>query len=228
MFACGHCIFGPGLDAAGAESPAAAPRGWGWGWGRGRARCVGLRCLQESCGSGAGPAGVGGCSTWGCGRACSREAVGPEPRSCLSQRGGCRGCPERRAGRAGLYVGRGRKSSPGSSVAAEVCPKSSGSRSIRLCSKASRALLMPGASERAKQMSLSRAQSSETQHKPFIPCLEDLLQASPFERSKKRRETKKREEEKFDGADGSREESGSAPPRPPHRPRAAPRPPLAT
>lgn len=25
-----------------------------------------------------------------------------------------------------------------------------------------------------------RAQSSETQHKPFIPCIEDLLQTSPF------------------------------------------------
>lgn len=25
-----------------------------------------------------------------------------------------------------------------------------------------------------------RAQSSETQHKPFTPCIEDLLQTSPF------------------------------------------------
>lgn len=45
----GHnCISGLGLHPEGAESPPAAPRGWG------RARRLGLRRLQEGCGSGAG------------------------------------------------------------------------------------------------------------------------------------------------------------------------------
>lgn len=48
--------------------------------------------------------------------------IGPEPPSCLSQHRDCGGWGERRAGRAGLYVGRGRKSSLSRHVAAEVFP----------------------------------------------------------------------------------------------------------
>lgn len=108
--------------------------------------------------------------------------IGPEPPSCLSQHRDCGGWGERRAGRAGLYVGRGRKSSLSRHVAAEVFPH------VFMCSD-NKALQQKqlgtpdpwGLGKGKPNQSRSRAQSNETQQKPFIACVDDLLEASPFQ-----------------------------------------------
>ena len=87
-----------------------------------------------------------------------------------------------RAGRAGLYEGQGMKSSLGSYVAAGLFPQV-----FRLGDDKAPQQSQPGPPDTSglgkgkTNQSLSRAQSSEAQHKPFIACVDDLLQARPLE-----------------------------------------------
>lgn len=155
-------------------------------------------------------------------------AVWPEPLSFLSRYRGCRGRRERRAGRAGLYVGQGTKSSLGRYGAAKVSPQA-----FRLSPNKALQQNQPGATAASglgkgkTNQSLSRAQSSETQQKPFIPRGGDLIGASPRRSripsagGKKREgrggegkggeERREQRREQFHASGAIREECGSGP-----------------
>ena len=87
-----------------------------------------------------------------------------------------------RAGRAGLCEAQGMKSALGSYVAAELFPQA-----LRLWDDKAPQQSRPGPPDTSglgkgkTNQSLSRAQSREAQHKAFIACVDDLLQACPFE-----------------------------------------------